>query len=57
LKSNVFTILRQILSAVTVSGEENIAKMNGVFQILRELEKATNEPQEEGVNEDGREND
>jgi hypothetical protein len=46
-----------MLSPVTVSGEENIAKMNGVFQILRELEKAANAPQEEGVNEDGREDD
>lgn len=57
MKSNVFTILRQMLSSVTVNGEENIAKMNGVFQILRELEKAANEPQEGEVNEDGREND
>lgn len=57
MKSNVFTILRQMLSSVTVNGEENIAKMNGVFQILRELEKAANESQEGEVNEDGREDD
>ena len=48
-----------MLSAITISGEENIAKMNGIFNIIRELEKAANEQPVEGeeVNDDGREND
>lgn len=53
MKSNVFTILRQMLSTVTVNGEENITKMNGIFGILRELEKAANEKELGGDDGDG----
>jgi len=49
----VFTILRQMLSTVTVNGEENITKMNGIFGILRELEKAANEKELGGDDGDG----
>jgi len=54
LKTNVFTMLRQMLSTIAVNGEENIAKMNGIFNALRELEKAANEGE---VTDDGRQDD
>lgn len=43
-----------MLSTISISGEDNIAKLNAIFQILRELEKAANTPEEEGGAEDAR---
>lgn len=47
---NIFTQLIGILNTVTVSGEDNVNKMSYVFQTLRKMESAANEPE---VNEDG----
>lgn len=42
-----------MLSTITVSGEENIAKMNAIFSVVREMEKIANDDGSE-VSEDGR---
>lgn len=57
MNSNVFTILKQMLSTITISGEENVAKMNGIFTVLRELEKAANKPEAEEGDKSGRADD
>ena len=44
--SNIFTVLISILNTVQVSGEESVMKMSRVFQILHEMEAASNKPDE-----------
>ena len=48
--NNIFSQLISILNTVTVSGEDNVNKISYVFQVLRKMEAAANEPE---VKEDG----
>ena len=50
---NAFTILINMLNQVSVRGEEDTRRMAGVFQILHEMERAANKPDETEANEDG----
>lgn len=44
--NNIFTSIINTLATIPVSGEENIAKMYGLFTLLHQMEKAANEPDE-----------
>lgn len=47
MPSNVFTILINMLNQVSVRGEDDARRMSGIFQILHEMERAANKPDEE----------
>ena len=52
--NNIFSVLINILNTVSVSGEESMAKMTRVFQILHQMEAASNKPDDgEGATQDG----
>ena len=50
--ANIFTALVLALNSIPVSGEENMSKMVGVIQTLKQMEAAANRKDGE-VTEDG----
>ena len=53
MTDNIFTALIGILNTVQVAGEENMAKMVHVFNILRQMEAASKKPDNVEGEQDG----
>ena len=50
---NIFRVIINTLNTIPIAGEENMAKMSGVFSLLHKMEDASKEPDRNGVMNDG----
>ena len=53
MSNNIFTTLIQLLCSISVRGEQDINTMKYVLDLLHQIEKASNEPDEKGGESDG----
>lgn len=47
MNNNIFSVLIQMLSSISVHGEADIKTMGNVFQVLHGMERALTEPDSE----------